>query len=119
MLKPHKDFRLFLTTEAHHKFPAILLETCFKISYESPPGIKKNLERIYDSCSANLGKSLIVVNFRISFFKVVKFQKINKSVKKILGKNVFFSKTCFFFAFFCARSVIFFKAFFIFPYITI
>lgn len=43
MLEPHQNFRLWLTTEAHAKFPAILLETCFKVSYESPPGIKKNL----------------------------------------------------------------------------
>lgn len=47
MLAPHENFRLWLTTEPHSKFPAILLETCFKVSYESPPGIKKNLQRTY------------------------------------------------------------------------
>ncbi|EGR28544.1 hypothetical protein IMG5_173090 [Ichthyophthirius multifiliis] len=51
MLEPHKNFRLWLTTEAHQKFPAILLESCFKISYESPPGLKKNIERIYSTWS--------------------------------------------------------------------
>jgi len=48
-LSPHKNFRLWLTTEQHSKFPAILLETCFKISYEAPPGVKKNLQRIYSN----------------------------------------------------------------------
>ncbi|KAL4440929.1 hypothetical protein ABPG74_009342 [Tetrahymena malaccensis] len=50
-LTPHQNFRLWLTTEAHIKFPAILLETCYKVSYESPPGLKKNVERIYSSWS--------------------------------------------------------------------
>lgn len=46
---PHKDFRLWLTTEPHPKFPAILLESCLKVTYEAPPGVKKNLQRIYQS----------------------------------------------------------------------
>ena len=46
---PHQKFRLWLTTEAHPKFPAILLETCYKVTYEAPPGIKKNLMRTYQS----------------------------------------------------------------------
>lgn len=46
-LQKHKNFRLWLTTESQEKFPAILLETCYKLSYESPPGVKKNIERAY------------------------------------------------------------------------
>ena len=42
----HNDFRLWLTSEPHPHFPSILLETCIKFSYESPPGIKKNLLRV-------------------------------------------------------------------------
>mgnify|MGYP000073368515 CR=1 FL=1 len=45
--KPHPDFRLWLTTEAHAKFPAILLQQSFKMTFESPPGIKKNLQNTY------------------------------------------------------------------------
>ena len=48
-MKPHENFRLWLTTEPHSKFPAILLQSSLKISYESPPGIKKNLQRTYFS----------------------------------------------------------------------
>ena len=48
-LEPHENFRLWLTTESHPKFPLILLQSSLKVTYEAPPGIKKNLERTYDS----------------------------------------------------------------------
>lgn len=48
-LKPHENFRLWLTTEVHPKFPTILLQSSFKITYESPPGIKKNLQRTFET----------------------------------------------------------------------
>lgn len=47
-LKPHKDFRLWLTSESHPKFPTILLQSSIKITYEAPPGIKKNLLRTFE-----------------------------------------------------------------------
>jgi dynein heavy chain 2 len=37
-LKFHPDFRLWVTTETHAKFPAILLENSLKITVEAPPG---------------------------------------------------------------------------------
>lgn len=40
-------FKIFLTSEQHGNFPNVLLETCFKVSYESPPGLKKNFIRTY------------------------------------------------------------------------
>ncbi len=39
----HENFRLWLTTEPHLKFSPILLQSSLKITYEAPPGIKKNL----------------------------------------------------------------------------
>ncbi|OWZ22446.1 Dynein heavy chain [Phytophthora megakarya] len=42
----HK-FRLWLTTEPHDAFPLVLLEQSLKITFESPPGMKKNLQRTY------------------------------------------------------------------------
>jgi len=48
-LTPHENFRLWLTTEAHPKFSSMLLQSSLKITYESPPGLKKNLARTYDS----------------------------------------------------------------------
>eukprot|EP00817_Percolomonadidae_sp_ATCC50343_P006451 CAMPEP_0117419094 /NCGR_PEP_ID=MMETSP0758-20121206/738_1 /TAXON_ID=63605 /ORGANISM="Percolomonas cosmopolitus, Strain AE-1 (ATCC 50343)" /LENGTH=1572 /DNA_ID=CAMNT_0005199979 /DNA_START=400 /DNA_END=5115 /DNA_ORIENTATION=- len=44
---PHENFRLWLTTEVHDHFPEILLQQSLKITFESPPGIKQNLLRIY------------------------------------------------------------------------
>ena len=48
-LNPHANFRLWLTTEAHPKFSPILLQTSLKITYEAPPGIKRNIQRSYES----------------------------------------------------------------------
>ena len=47
-MKPHKDFRLWLTSEAHPKFPTILLQSSIKITFEAPPGLKKNLLRTFE-----------------------------------------------------------------------
>ena len=59
--KPHPRFRLWLTTEAHHKFPTILLQTSIKVTFEAPPGVKKNLERIYNAWSPEfIGKGSVV-----------------------------------------------------------
>lgn len=48
-LTPNKRFRLWLTSEAHVKFPSILLQSSLKVTYESPPGVKNNLARTYQS----------------------------------------------------------------------
>jgi len=45
----HQNFRLFLTTEQHTSFPTILLQQSLNITYESPPGVKQNLIRTYES----------------------------------------------------------------------
>jgi dynein heavy chain 2 len=50
-LEPHERFRCWLTTEPHAKFPPILLETSLKVTYEAPPGVKKNLLRTLESWS--------------------------------------------------------------------
>ena len=47
--QPHTDFRLWLTSETHSSFPSILLQQSLKATFESPPGIKKNLQRTFDS----------------------------------------------------------------------
>ena len=55
---PHEKFRLFLTTESHPKFSPILLQSCIKYTYETPPGVKKNMERIYQQWSVDLFKNI-------------------------------------------------------------
>lgn len=35
----HPDYRLWLTTEVHNKFPISLLQLCIKFTNEAPSGI--------------------------------------------------------------------------------
>ncbi|XP_050986096.1 LOW QUALITY PROTEIN: cytoplasmic dynein 2 heavy chain 1 [Labeo rohita] len=51
-MKPKAGFRLWLTAEVHAKFTPILLQSSLKVTYEAPPGLKKNLKRTYESWSA-------------------------------------------------------------------
>ncbi|MBN3304013.1 DYHC2 protein, partial [Amia calva] len=51
VLQPKASFRLWLTAETHPKFTPILLQSSLKITYEAPPGLKKNLMRTYESWS--------------------------------------------------------------------
>ena len=46
-------FKLFLTSETHNKFSPILLQSCMKYTYETPPGVKKNMERIYQGWNSD------------------------------------------------------------------
>eukprot|EP00117_Sycon_ciliatum_P036543 scpid1236/ scgid27488/ Cytoplasmic dynein 2 heavy chain 1; Dynein heavy chain isotype 1B len=50
-LETVEGFRLFLTAEVHPRFPAILLQTSLKLTYESPPGIRNNLLRTTEAWS--------------------------------------------------------------------
>ncbi|KAJ3022561.1 Cytoplasmic dynein 2 heavy chain 1 [Thoreauomyces humboldtii] len=50
-LKHHASFRLWMTSEAHAKFPASLSQNSLKITVEAPPGVKKNLQRTYEAWS--------------------------------------------------------------------
>ena len=43
----HTDFRLFLSAEEHGGFNTSLLQQSLKVTYEAPPGIKKNMQRTY------------------------------------------------------------------------
>nr|XP_032832089.1 cytoplasmic dynein 2 heavy chain 1 [Petromyzon marinus]XP_032832097.1 cytoplasmic dynein 2 heavy chain 1 [Petromyzon marinus]XP_032832104.1 cytoplasmic dynein 2 heavy chain 1 [Petromyzon marinus] len=51
-LSPHADFRLWLTSEPHTGFSPVLLQASLKIAYEAPPGLKRNLQRTYESWTA-------------------------------------------------------------------
>ncbi|XP_030632529.1 cytoplasmic dynein 2 heavy chain 1 [Chanos chanos] len=44
-MQPKAGFRLWLTAEVHPKFPPILLQSSLKVTYEAPPGLKRNLLR--------------------------------------------------------------------------
>lgn len=68
LLKPSEKFRLWLTTETHPNFPTILLQCSLKLTYESPPGIKKNLQRAYENWTPEfIGKNNLVYRSQALF----------------------------------------------------
>ena len=52
-LRPEPGFRLWLTAECHDEFPLILLQSSLKVTYEAPPGLKKNLMRTIEGWNEN------------------------------------------------------------------
>ena len=54
MKAPHKDFRLWLTTEPSDKFPLGILQRSLKVVTEPPDGLKLNLRSTYSKISAEL-----------------------------------------------------------------
>ena len=47
MKEPHKDFRLWLTTEPTDKFPLGILQRSLKVVTEPPDGLKLNMRATY------------------------------------------------------------------------
>ena len=61
----HEDFRLWVTTEEHSKFPISFLQMAIKFTNEPPQGIKAGLKRTFTSFTQ---VSLLVgETMRISF----------------------------------------------------
>jgi dynein heavy chain 2 len=58
MLEPHESFRLWLTSEPHDKFPALLLSQSLKVTFEAPPGIKNNMMKTYTLWSHDFLRNL-------------------------------------------------------------
>ncbi|XP_019756852.1 dynein axonemal heavy chain 8 [Dendroctonus ponderosae] len=50
----HPDFRLWITTEVHPKFPISLLQICIKFTNEAPSGIRAGLLRTYTSMNQDM-----------------------------------------------------------------
>lgn len=66
-LEPHRDFRLWLTSESHNSFPSILLQESLKATFESPPGVKKNLQRTFDSWGLETFEGGNAIQYRMLF----------------------------------------------------
>jgi dynein heavy chain len=97
--KPHKDFRLWLTTEPTTTFPIGILQRSLKVVTEPPNGLKLNLRSNYSrltednlsECEQPTFKSLVFV---IAFFHAVvqekgKYGKIGWNVKYDFNESDF------------------------------
>ena len=51
-LKPHEDFRLFLSMESSPKIPVNLLRASRVLMYEQPAGVRANMKDSMSSLSA-------------------------------------------------------------------
>ena len=76
ILKPHPDFRLWLTTEPTPKFPVGILQRSFKVVTEPPNGLKLNLRQTYTKIPSNVfqdctHKAFPELLFVLSFFHAV------------------------------------------------
>ena len=67
MLNPNDKFRLWLTAEPHPKFSPILSESSLKVTYESPPGIKRNLQRTLQSWSSSVFRGMCIICYDQGF----------------------------------------------------
>lgn len=77
----HSNFKLFLTSESHPKFPSTLLQTCLKFSFESPPGIKYNVQSTWQNLSKSFiehsSSSKIKMVFNLSLFHALVQERRN------------------------------------------
>jgi dynein heavy chain 2 len=68
LLTPDKKFRLWLTSEPHPKFPSILLQSSLKITYETPPGLRHNLQRTFNYVTPSQEAQQTQLLFVLSWF---------------------------------------------------
>ncbi|KAF0748260.1 hypothetical protein AaE_007406 [Aphanomyces astaci] len=54
MHKPHKDFRLWLTTEPTDRFPLGILQRSLKVVTEPPDGLKQNMRSLYSKLDQSM-----------------------------------------------------------------
>lgn len=99
MQKPHKDFRLWLTTNPTDRFPLGILQKSLKVVTEPPDGLKLNMKAIMskidenslNSCPHTAYKSLVYV---VSFFHSIildrrKYGKIGWNVSYDFNESDF------------------------------
>lgn len=81
MARPHKDFRLIITTEHHDFFPSVLLSMSRKIAVEPPPGVKQMFLRAYTQWDRSFLESLpesgAQMLFGLAWFHAVVLERRN------------------------------------------
>ena len=95
----HENFRLFLTSNPHPKFPITILQKSLRITTEPPKTLKKNVMRLYHNmqeekftnCLPDLQKSAAQkLHYRKVLFSLCWFHSviIERKKFKTLGWNV-------------------------------
>ncbi|KAL0235821.1 hypothetical protein GEMRC1_002403 [Eukaryota sp. GEM-RC1] len=88
---PHPNFRLWLTSDPHPKFPISILQLSVKLTTEPPRGLRQNLLRVFSSYPAShFTRSKNSVVYRRLFFALAFFHSllIERKKFKSLGWNV-------------------------------
>lgn len=66
----HDQFRLWITTEEHKKFPINLLQIAIKFTNEPPEGIKANLTRTYLGITQDFLEICVTNHWRIILYSL-------------------------------------------------
>ena len=88
--KPHKDFRLWLTTEPTNKFPLGILQRSLKIVTEPPNGLKLNMRSSYSKITEETLEECPHDAFRPLVYALAFFHAVVQERRKYgkLGWNV-------------------------------
>ncbi|KAK2185461.1 hypothetical protein NP493_233g02018 [Ridgeia piscesae] len=89
--EPHPDFRLWLSSSPHPKFPISILQSGIKMTTEPPKGLKANLKRLYNNISEQqFTRSHRPERYRKLLFCLCYFHSVLLERKKflMLGWNI-------------------------------
>ena len=89
------NFRLWLSTNPHPKFPISILQRCVKITTEPPKGVKANMLRLYSNMPKDLGPTVSAANrvgYRRILFSLCWYHSliIERKRFKTLGWNIIY-----------------------------
>jgi len=90
---PHENFRLWLSSDPHPKFPISLLQASVKMTTEPPKGLKANMHRLYAALSdEQFEKCKTSEKYKKLLFSLVYFHSALIERKKFLslGWNIMY-----------------------------
>ena len=90
----NEDFRLWLSSDPHPRFPISILQRCIKVTTEPPKGIRPNMLRLYNQIEEkNYTRVPDVLKYKKLLFTLCWFHAILVERKKFksLGWNVVYS----------------------------
>ncbi|KAL0250960.1 hypothetical protein GEMRC1_000174 [Eukaryota sp. GEM-RC1] len=78
----HSNFRLFITTEPHPKFPIGLLQSSIKVASEAPQGMKAGLKRTYNWVNQDLLDQVDKPEWKPLFFTLTFLHSIEQERRR-------------------------------------